>query len=87
MKYTYETENTCSTKIEFEIDGDRIINIKFTNGCDGNLRAIEKLLDGCTFAQIIEKCKGNTCRDRLTSCTDQLAVAVQKAYEELSGGA
>ena len=73
---------TCSSKILFDLDGDKVSNIQFIGGCDGNLKAISKLLDGWTVDQITEKLAGNTCGRRPTSCADQLAKAVAKAYEE-----
>lgn len=82
MRYEYKTENTCSQLISFDIDGDVIRNIEFHGGCNGNLKAISKLLEGSTVSQIEEKLLGNTCGRRPTSCTDQLAVAVRKAYNE-----
>ena len=84
MRYEYKTENTCSQIISFDIDGNVITNIEFYGGCNGNLKAIAKLLDGATVEEIEEKLLGNTCGHRPTSCTDQLARAVRKAHEELS---
>ena len=84
MRYKYKTENTCSQIISFNIDGNVITNIEFYGGCNGNLKAIAKLLEGTTVEEIEEKLLGNTCGRRPTSCTDQLARAVRKAYEELS---
>lgn len=84
MRYEYKTENTCSQIISFDIDRNIITNIEFYGGCNGNLKAISKLLDGATVAEIEEKLLGNTCGRRPTSCTDQLARAVRKAYDELS---
>ncbi|MCR5218065.1 TIGR03905 family TSCPD domain-containing protein [Treponema sp.] len=75
-KITYTTRGTCAVKIEFEKDGDIIHNIKFTGGCNGNLKAIAKLCEGMTSKEIVAKLKGNTCRDKPTSCADQLALAV-----------
>lgn len=73
-------------EISFHIDGNVITNIKFTGGCNGNLKAISKLVDGWTVEQIEEKLLGNTCGFRQTSCADQLAKAVRQAYdEELAG--
>lgn len=57
-------------------------NIVFTGGCNGNLKAIPILVDGWTVEQVEEKCKGITCGRRPTSCVDQLALAVRKAFEE-----
>ena len=73
---------TCSSKIIFDLDDDKVSNIQFIGGCDGNLKAISKLVDGWTVDQITEKLAGNTCGRRPTSCADQLARAVAKAYEE-----
>lgn len=86
MDYTYKTNGVCSMEINFHIDGNIITNIKFTGGCNGNLKAISKLVDGWTVEQIEEKLLGNTCGFRQTSCADQLAKAVRQAYdEELAG--
>ena len=82
MNYTYKTENVCSSKITFDIEGDVISNIVFTGGCNGNLKAISKLLEGKTVDYIESILKGNTCGFRSTSCADQLAIAVRKAYSE-----
>lgn len=84
MEYKYKTSGTCSVEIDFNIDGDVISNIKFIGGCNGNLKAISKLLEGQTVSYIEEKLLGNECGMRRTSCADQLAKAVRKAYEEQS---
>lgn len=82
MRYEYKTENVCAQNISFDIDGNIIKNIEFYGGCNGNLKAISKLLDGSTVEEIEEKLLGNICGRRPTSCADQLAKAVRKAYEE-----
>ena len=81
MTYRYKTEMTCSTEITFDLDGDVVTNIAFTGGCNGNLKAISKILDGWTVDQIAEKLEGNTCGRKPTSCADQLVRAVKAAYE------
>lgn len=81
MVYNYKTENTCSSNIKVEIEGNIVRNIEFTGGCNGNLKAIPILVDGWTVEQIEAKCKGITCGRRPTSCADQLALAVRAAYE------
>ena len=81
MVYNYKTENTCSSNIKLEIEGNVIKNIEFTGGCNGNLKAIPIRVDGWTVDQIEEKCQGITCGRRPTSCADQLARAVRAAYE------
>lgn len=82
MKYQYKPQGVCSQLIEFDIDGDIITNVKFTSGCNGNLKAISKLVDGMKVEDIEAKLKGNTCGFKSTSCADQFAIAVRKAYDE-----
>ena len=81
MRYNYKTKNVCSQQINFELDGDVVRNIEFIGGCNGNLKAISKLVDGWTVDKIEEVLAGNTCGRRPTSCADQLAIAVRKGYE------
>lgn len=81
MRYTYKTKGVCSAEISFEINNGIITDVKFVGGCNGNLKAISKLVDGMSVEQIEEKLKGNTCGFRSTSCADQLAVAVRIAKE------
>ena len=81
MVYNYKTQNTCSSNIKLEIEGNVVRNIEFTGGCNGNLKAIPILVDGWTVEQIEEKCSGILCGRRPTSCADQLAKAVREAYE------
>lgn len=84
MRYKYKTNGTCSVEISFDINENVITNIEFLGGCNGNLKAISKLLEGQTVEYIEEKLKGNICGWRKTSCADQLAIAVRKAYEEIT---
>ena len=48
MSYIYKTKGTCSTEIELDLDGNIVRNVKFTGGCNGNLQAIPKLVEGLT---------------------------------------
>lgn len=76
---TYKTKGTCSKSITFERDEqNKIHNIKFEGGCEGNLKAISKLCEGMTAEEISAKLLGNLCRDKGTSCADQLAKAVME---------
>jgi len=75
-------QGVCTNKIAFDLNGDVVTNVQFTNGCNGNLKAISKLVNGMTVEQIESYLKGNTCGMKQTSCADQLAKCVRKAYEE-----
>lgn len=80
MKFTYRTRGTCSSSIEFEIDENELLhNVRYTGGCNGNLKAIGILTEGANAREISAKLKGNTCGFRSTSCADQLACAIEEA--------
>ncbi|MGN0345202.1 MAG: TIGR03905 family TSCPD domain-containing protein [Lachnospiraceae bacterium] len=81
MSYTYKTSGTCSSQIELELDGDVVHNVKFTGGCDGNLKAIPALVEGLTVAEVEQKIGGIRCGFKNTSCGDQLAKACRAALD------
>ncbi|MBR6050014.1 MAG: TIGR03905 family TSCPD domain-containing protein [Clostridia bacterium] len=81
MNYEYKTRGTCSTKIDFEIEDGKLRNVVFTNGCNGNLKAISKLVEGMDAERVIELLDGNTCGMKNTSCADQLSKAVKAALD------
>lgn len=81
MKHVYTTKGVCAREIEFELEGDIVRNVKFTGGCNGNLKAISKLAEGQSAERLAEILKGNTCGPRSTSCADQFATALTKALE------
>ena len=82
MRYEYKTENTCSQRISFDMDGNVITNIEFYGGCNGNLKAIAKLVEGMEAARVVELLQGNTCGFKPTSCGDQLAAALTAAMAQ-----
>lgn len=82
MEYTYKTKGTCSSQIIFDINDDIVSNVRFIGGCNGNLKAIGKLVDGMKAGDIAAKLAGNTCGMKATSCADQLAAAVLAAAQE-----
>ncbi len=85
MEYSYRTRGVCSMQINFDLDGDVVSNVEFIGGCNGNLKAISKLVNGMTVEQIEGYLKGNTCGYKPTSCADQLAIAVRQAYDSANG--
>ena len=82
MHYEYKTENTCAQMISFDLEGEVVTNISFLGGCNGNLKAIAKLVEGMEASHVIELLSGNTCGFKSTSCGDQLACALKAALEE-----
>lgn len=82
MRYSYKTKGTCSSRIDFDLNGDVVTNVAFVGGCNGNTQGVASLVDGLTVGQIEERLKGIQCGMRGTSCVDQLAIAVHEALEE-----
>ena len=82
MDYSYKTQGVCAAQINFTLEGNVVSQVSFLGGCNGNLKAISKLIDGMTVEQIEEKLLGNTCGYKPTSCADQLAKAVRAAYNQ-----
>ncbi len=78
----YRPQGVCPAEICFDLDGDTVRNVHFMGGCPGNLKAISKVTEGWTVEQIVKMFRGNTCGNKPTSCVDQLARAVQEAYEK-----
>jgi len=79
MRYSYTTSGTCSRKIDFDLTDGKVSHIVFDGGCNGNLKAISKLLEGADADYVVEKLLGNECGTRGTSCADQLAKAIRAA--------
>ena len=86
MDYSYRTRGVCSMQIDFHLDRDVVHDVRFTGGCNGNLKAISKLVEGMTVDQIEGYLKGNTCGRNTTSCADQLAIAVRQAWNQAQAG-
>ena len=77
--FTYYPQGVCSKQIDFEITDGKLHNVRFVGGCNGNLKAIGRLVEGANAAQIADLLRGNDCGGRGTSCADQLSKAVDKA--------
>lgn len=82
MRYEMRPQNVCPSKISFDLNGNIVTNVEFTNGCNGNLKAIGRVVEGMTVDQIEKFFKGNTCGPKPTSCVDQLAKCVRQAYDQ-----
>ena len=81
--YTYTPRGVCSSKIEFDIDDEgKIYNLRFTGGCNGNLKAIGRLLEGQDAKKAADILRGNDCNGRGTSCADQLSKAIDQVMAD-----
>ena len=82
MEYKYRTRGVCASEITFELEDGIVKNVAFRGGCNGNLKAIAKLVEGKKAEEIAYLLEGNTCGFKPTSCADQLSIALRKALAE-----
>lgn len=82
MQFEYKTKGTCSQHILFEIEDNKLKNVQFIGGCNGNLKGIGSLVDGMSVDEVIARLEGTTCGMKTTSCPDQLAQALKQAKAE-----
>ena len=80
--YDYTPRGVCSRRISVDLDGDTIKEVSFVGGCDGNLKAIAKLVRGQKVDDVVALLGGNTCGPRATSCADQLTRALREAQAQ-----
>ncbi len=74
---TYSTKGTCSRQIIFDVEDNKVKNVKFIGGCLGNLQGIARLVEGRDIDEVIATLKGVKCKGN-TSCPDQLATALME---------
>lgn len=72
---TYRTFGTCAYQITFDVEDDKVKNVKFHGGCVGNTQGVAKLVEGRNIDEVIKLLSGIKCRNG-TSCPDQLAKAL-----------
>lgn len=80
--YIYRTSGVCSRSISFGIEDGKLHGVRFVGGCNGNLKAIGKLVEGADAKWVMELLKGNDCGGRGTSCADQLSRALALALDK-----
>ena len=79
--YEYSTQGTCSSKIRFNIRDNKVCDIAFFGGCNGNLSGISILAEGMDAEELAKKLRGVRCGSKNTSCPDQLAHAIEMAVK------
>ena len=81
MTYKFKTRGVCASYINFDLTHGIVSSVSFQGGCNGNLKAISKLVEGMDAEKVISILRGNLCGFKNTSCADQLAVALRGALD------
>lgn len=74
----YKTQGVCSREISFEVEDNKLKNVRFTGGCSGNTQGVARLVEGMDIDEVIARTEGINCGFRPTSCPDQLARALKE---------
>lgn len=78
MTFTYYTKGVCSRSIEITVEDDIVTDVKYSGGCNGNLKGIGELVKGMKVVDVIEKLENIKCGFKNTSCPAQLALALKE---------
>lgn len=74
----YATKGICARMIHVLLDDeDRVADVAFEGGCDGNHKGIVALCKGKKADELIPLLEGITCGWKSSSCPDQLAQALK----------
>lgn len=81
-EFKYIPNGVCAREMIFSIDNNIIIDAKTIGGCPGNSQGVSNLIKGMNIDEVITKLKGIDCRNRGTSCPDQIAKALEQYKKE-----
>ena len=79
---SYTPRGVCSRKIDIEIEGDIVKEVKYTGGCSGNTQGVSALVAGMKIDEAIKRLSGIRCGFKSSSCPDQLAEALAQYKAE-----
>ena len=82
MEHSIKMRGTCATELKFTIKDGIMHNVRFVGGCDGNLKAVMRLVEGRPADEVASILSGIRCGRKSTSCPDQLAKAIERVRAE-----
>lgn len=79
QRITYTPDNeVCSKLIIIDYEGNIIRKVQIVGGCMGNSIGLSSLLENMPVDEAIRRLEGIDCRQRGTSCPDQVAKALRR---------
>ena len=57
----YRPKGVCSQQIHFDIVDNKVRNVSFKGGCNGNLQGISRLIEGMDVDEAISRIEGIRC--------------------------
>lgn len=75
----FKPTGVCAQNIHFDIVDNKVTNVSFLGGCNGNLKGISSLVEGMNVEDVISRLEGIECGRKPTSCPDQFATALKQA--------
>jgi len=79
--YSYKTQGVCSSEILFEVKDSKVYNVKFVDGCKGNLSGISRLVEGMEVEEVIKRLSSVECSGT-SSCPNELASALKEFLKQ-----
>lgn len=79
--FTFTTRGVCARKVSFDIEDNKVKNVHFLGGCQGNTMGVARLIEGMDVDDAISRLNGIDCGGKGTSCPDQLAKALMQTKQ------
>ena len=77
----FTPKGICARSITIMLDDDnKVQDLLFVGGCDGNHKGLTALVKGMTADEVITRLSGIKCGFKQSSCPDQVAVALKQAF-------
>jgi len=79
--FTFNTRGVCARRVSFDIEDNKVKNVNFLGGCQGNTTGVARLIEGMDVDDAISRLNGIDCGGKGTSCPDQLAKALMQTKQ------
>ena len=54
----YKTHGVCSQEINFDVQDNKLTNVRFIGGCSGNTQGLGRLIEGMDVDEAIKRLDG-----------------------------